>query len=100
MPVLNIKVIMWSKYITWNYAREITAMLVSISSKKLELASFQNFWYKKYRKRAVEKKSNWPGNDDFFITQNLSDTEHLLTRIKFTGTKSTRIHWKNWFADY
>ena len=48
MAVLNIKVIMWSKYITWNYAREITAMLVSISPKKLELASFQNFWYKKY----------------------------------------------------
>ena len=74
MAVLNIKVIMWSKYITWNYAREITAMLVSISSKKIELASFQNFWYKKY-----------------YLDHLMKNTEIALLRIKVIDLMITSL---------
>ena len=74
MAVLNIKVIMWSKYITWNYAREITVMLVSISSKKIELASFQNFWYKKY-----------------YLDHLMKNTEIALLRIKVIDLMITSL---------
>ena len=74
MAVLNIKVIMWSKYITWNYAREITAMLVSISSKKIESASFQNFWYKKY-----------------YLDHLMKNTEIALLRIKVIDLMITSL---------